>query len=171
MATSIQPAKLGEVGWQPFPGVTLRQILRGNSAELYRLTWSPDGKLIALICVPKSLALLNSISIWDSISGQLTRNWRQGVSAVADIAWSPDGRKLASVLSNQKVSILDVETGQILQTLTGHTGDIWSVAWSPDGRLLASGSIDGTILIWNAADGKSMRLLEGHFGGVGNMAS
>jgi len=68
------------------------------------------------------------------------------------VAFSPDGRLLASGGDDHKVRLWNPTTGQpIGHPLTGHTGWVLSVAFSPDGHLLASASGDKTIRIWGAA--------------------
>jgi WD40 repeat protein len=59
---------------------------------------------------------------------------------VLSVAFSPDGRLLASGSSDKTIKLWDVASGREVRTLTGHTGWVNSVAFSPDGRLLASGS-------------------------------
>ncbi len=66
------------------------------------------------------------------------------------IAWSPDGRFLASPSDGQTIRIWDVARGECTAVLKGHTKWIFSVAWSPDGNRLASASDDMTIRIWDA---------------------
>ena len=65
------------------------------------------------------------------------------------VAFSPDGRRLASGSLEGTVKVWDVATGQLLRTLTGHTSGVTSVAFSPDGRRLASSSLGGVIKVWD----------------------
>ena len=93
---------------------------------------------------------------------------RLGKGSISDIAYSPDGARLA-VASTIGVWIYDAHTGAEIALLTGHTRD-WSqsVAFSPDGGTLAgaSGSWDGTIHLWDAVTGEHGQTLEGHTGNV-----
>ena len=68
-------------------------------------------------------------------------------SAVHSIAWSPDGKMIASGASDQAVFLWHAETGERLGTFRGHTGGVWDVAWSPDGTRLASASLDNTVVL------------------------
>jgi WD40 repeat protein len=71
---------------------------------------------------------------------------------VTSVAFSPDGRLLASGSYDKTIKLWDVATGSLVRTLSGHTDDVYSVAFSPDGRLLASGSGDETIRLWDISD-------------------
>jgi WD40 repeat protein len=71
---------------------------------------------------------------------------------VNSVAFSPDGRLLASGSSDRTIKLWDVATGREVRTLSGHTDIVTSVAFSPDGRLLASGSDDKTIKLWDISD-------------------
>ena len=85
-------------------------------------------------------------------------------SAVTGVAFSPDGRLLATASCDKTARLWDPATGEHRRTLTGHTGGVCGVAFSPDGRLLATASGDGTARLWDPATGEHRRTLTGHTG-------
>ncbi|KAF2186301.1 hypothetical protein K469DRAFT_664193 [Zopfia rhizophila CBS 207.26] len=87
-------------------------------------------------------------------------------SYVNAVAFSPDGKALASASSDRTVKLWDEGTGAVLQTLEGHSGTVWAVAFSPDGKVLASASSDRTVKLWDAGTGAVLQTLEGHSGTV-----
>ena len=66
-------------------------------------------------------------------------------TCVWSVAFSPDGKALASGSRDGSIKIWDVATGKEQADLKGHANMVMSVSFSPDGRILASGSSDGTI--------------------------
>jgi WD40 repeat protein len=70
---------------------------------------------------------------------------------VVSVAFSPDGRRLASAGGDRIVRLWDTTTGQEVLSLRGHEGSIGRVLFSPDGLRLASASQDGMVQIWDAS--------------------
>ncbi len=89
---------------------------------------------------------------------------------VRSVAFSPDGKMLASGSWNGEIIIWDVASRSMLKKLSGRSGAIWSVAFSPDGKLLASGSEDKTVTIWDAASWNAIRVLANHWASVWSIA-
>ena len=72
---------------------------------------------------------------------------------VYGLAYSPDGRRLASSGADYAVTLWEVDTGKVIRVLRGHRDVVLAVAFSPDGSLIATGSKDTTIRIWDASTG------------------
>lgn len=70
-----------------------------------------------------------------------------------DVAWSPDGIRLATANPAGEIYIRD-QFGELLQMLPGHQDRASAVTWSPDGQFLASGGWDAVIRIWNTTTGE-----------------
>jgi WD40 repeat protein/DNA replication protein DnaC len=84
-------------------------------------------------------------------------------SPVRSVAFSPDGKKVASGhYFDKMVRLWNADTGEKIATLEGHENDVCGVSFSPDGKTLASAGKDNDIILWNVEDGNKIKTLEGH---------
>ncbi|MHC1592864.1 MAG: WD40 repeat domain-containing protein, partial [Methermicoccaceae archaeon] len=88
---------------------------------------------------------------------------------VRSVAFSPDGKLVASGSNDGTVKLWNVSTRGYVATLE-FNGPVLSVAFSPDGKLLASGSDDRTVKLWNVSTRENVRMLTGHWGPVLSVA-
>src|SRR5262249_54121455 len=93
-----------------------------------------------------------TVKLWDVATGKELLAFREHTSNVYGVAFSPDGRRLATASDDHTVKLWEAETGQLLLNLRDHHSGVTCVAFSPDGRRLASSGRDRTVRIWDATD-------------------
>lgn len=93
---------------------------------------------------------------------KLLRTLHGHADLVYGIAFSPDGKKIASCSGDKTIKIWETDSGKKVFTLKGHEGQISCIAFSPDGKKMVSGSHDETIKIWETDSGKNMATFASH---------
>jgi WD40 repeat protein/serine/threonine protein kinase len=138
--------------WDSFSGQELHTL--SNSPGAFCLAFSPDGKQLAS-------GGINYVKVWDADNGQKLHTLRGHTMLVMSVAFSSDGRWLASGSLDGTVKLWDAATGQEWRTVKAHTRGISSVAFSPDGKRLASASDDKSVKLWDVATSQEVRTLRG----------
>ena len=151
-------------------------LLDTHKREIWGLVFSRDGRHLV------SASSDGTVKLWDArrldkehLDGKSERRIPPILTRVAgpgvNVAFSPDGRRLATGGEENTVKIWDVETGKELQPpLRGHKGEIYTLAFSPDGRLIASAGEDSTVRVWDSHTGKLRHTFRGHTGLVSSLA-
>src|SRR5262249_48941224 len=99
--------------------------LRGHNAPVCNVTFSPDGRWLvsgSALLDPEGKLLSGEMKLWDPSTGQEAINLRGHGQQVNKIAFSADGRRLASASNDHTVKVWDVGTGRETLTPCGHTG-------------------------------------------------
>ncbi|MBD3887242.1 PD40 domain-containing protein [Phormidium tenue FACHB-886] len=123
------------------------------SSAIYAIAFNPDSTQLAVG------GFDGAVRVWQISHGQPLKILEHGYWVLA-VAWSPDGKTLAS--GSQTIKLWDAHTGILLNTLQGHNSLIRSLDWSPDSRTLASSGDDQTIRLWDTQTGDAFKVLHGH---------
>jgi WD40 repeat protein len=143
--------------WDTKTGKAIRTVgTRGTNARFLAMTG--DGKILA---GPD----FHRIAVWDADSAAPQRSFHSEDKAqVEALAYSPDGKTLASSRDDGRILLWDV--AQRTQKLgdQGHTKPITSIVVSPDGKTMATTSEDGSAYLWDNVTSRPIRLFRGEKG-------
>ncbi|RKU30757.1 hypothetical protein C6497_03500 [Candidatus Poribacteria bacterium] len=156
------------------------QKLEGQNNQINSVAISSDGKTIA----SGGIAAYNgednfgnkAIYLWDLATGKYKKTLSGNMGDTNCVAFSPDGKLLASGCENvwdeemDAVIVWDVVSGSQLSILKGHTGSVYRVEFSSDGNTLASGGADKTIRLWDVKTQKHIYTYTGHNGEIKGLA-
>jgi WD40 repeat protein len=155
-----RPGGIGQ--WDAATGRWQRVVV-SPSHQTFAWAQSPDGRLIATgselwLHDNQGTQKDRAIVLWETATGQEVARLPGREPCVFALAFSPDGRTLASVAGSisepgdTNVRLWDVASGRALRRLAGHKAQVTAVAFAPDGRSLISASEDSTALVWGLAD-------------------
>ncbi len=144
-------------------GISRRVVLVGLAGlAIGGITWLfSQGSQTQIIQSPQSFPQNPPQSSQDP---HLLYTYQGHSSGVKAVAWSPDGKRIASGGDDQTVQVWDAADGGHVFIYRGHSDTVLAVAWSPDGRRIASGGgpTDNTVQVWDAADGGNVYTYRGH---------
>jgi WD40 repeat protein len=126
-----------------------------HSSRIVSMSVSPDHSALATVNENESQA-----KVWDLATHNLKATLSGHKLALYSVAFSPDGRLLATASVDDTSGLWDARTGTLVAFLGGHKGGTYSVAFSQDGKTLAVGCNEGELKLWNLETKRDMMTLQ-----------
>jgi WD40 repeat protein len=143
--------------WDPKTHRQVRRRFETQGKKLRRLVFSPDGRLLA------GAEHANDdprVCIWDVNEGSLLHKLPGYYGVGISLAFSPDGKLLATPHADNNARLWEIPSGNSKATLKGHATIVLCVAFSPDGKTLATGGYERNVKLWNIATQQEVATLE-----------
>lgn len=138
-------------------------VARRDNTQLVSRPRGPTRWLRSISRTPRPSDAINGVfQAWDGLPELLLKAMKSNTYHIDSVAFSLDGRLLASALYEGTLLLWDRRTGSVRNILKGHTGKVNSVVFSSDSRKLASASDDSVVLVWNVASGGLLLTLQGN---------
>ncbi len=131
--------------------------LPGQREKVTALAFGKDGGRLAVASGSPGSA--GEVRVYGAVPGPPLYTITAHHDLVYDLAFSPDGRTLATCGYDRLVRLWDAATGKEVRTLRDHSDAVYGLSFSPDGRLLATGAADRAVKVWDAATGARLHTL------------